>query len=595
MKRDLAAMKTKRYGFAITLLVITALALVAPAAATDWPVTTATDIATTISNAGNGDTIILEPGTYTWHDLTIAEKSLTFRADASSGGDRTNTIIDAQSLGRIFSVTDASSLTIDNLTLQNGKRSGSGNERAGAINSGGSVTVTSSTFSGCSAISSSGNANGGAIYANSVTVTSSTFTGCSAGNGGAIYANSVTVTSSTFSRCSARDYGGAICASFGSSTVTSSTFTGCSASGNGGAIYASLGSVTVTSSTFTGCSASGNGGVIYVSDSSITVISSTFTGCSARDYGGAIFAGSGSITVTSSTFTGCSARYYGGAIYARGGTLHFCRIYDNDPGTVVYNDIGSLDAADNWWGTNRGPAGYTGGSGITSSPWLVLGVTASPSTTTTAQTSMVRANMTYNSEGTDTSARGRIPDDIPVTFSGSGSGTVFPPRGYTSSGISYTESTPTSAGTGYITATADGQSVTVPVTVGVAATTIVIDPVTPSTLYTGLDGQGIYNTTDGGTSWSPAITQPINKHIRALVIRPGDNTKLFAGTYGGGVYRSTDSGVTWTACPDTGLANPNVVSLVTDSSGKLYAGTEAGVFASTDNCATWAEMNGGLP
>jgi len=341
---------------------------------------------------------------------------------------------------------------------------------------------------------------------------------------------------------------------------------------------------------------SNSGGAIYAAGGSrLTVTSSTFTGCSA-DNGGAISTYHGIVTITSSTFTGCSAGN-GGAIFANGGgTLHFCRIYDNGPEPAVYNDIGSLDAADNWWGTNSGPAGYTDGRGITSSPWLVLGVTASPSTTTTAQTSMVRANMTYNSEGTDTSARGRIPDDIPITFSGSGSGTVFPPRGYTSSGISYTEFTPTSAGTGYITATVDGQSVTLPVTVtepGVTATTIVIDPAAPATIYAGLDGSGIYKSTDSSAAWTAATTQPGNTRIRALVIRPGDSTKLFAGTYGGGVYNSTDSGVDWTAC--TPLSNQNVLSLVTDSSGKLYAGTEAGVFSSTDNCATWAEMNGGLP
>ena len=51
----------------------------------------------------------------------------------------------------------------------------------------------------------------------------------------------------------------------------------------------------------------------------------------------------------------------------------------------------------------------------------------------------------------------------------------------------------------------------------------------------------------------------------------------------------------WTACGNTDLTNLNVVSLTVDANGKLYAGTEAGVFVSSDNCATWAAMNNGLP
>jgi photosystem II stability/assembly factor-like uncharacterized protein len=125
--------------------------------------------------------------------------------------------------------------------------------------------------------------------------------------------------------------------------------------------------------------------------------------------------------------------------------------------------------------------------------------------------------------------------------------------------------------------------------------TIAIDPATPATLYAGLDGGGIYNSSDGGGNWSPATTQPANLRVKALVIKPGDGTKLFASTYGGGVFKSSDGGDNWSACTNTNLTNLNVVSLTIDSSGKLYAGTEAGVFVSADGCGTWTAINGGLP
>ncbi|HET6419776.1 MAG TPA: Ig-like domain repeat protein [Geobacteraceae bacterium] len=127
--------------------------------------------------------------------------------------------------------------------------------------------------------------------------------------------------------------------------------------------------------------------------------------------------------------------------------------------------------------------------------------------------------------------------------------------------------------------------------------TIVIDPTTSSTLYAGLDGAGVWKSTNSGGAWSKASTQPTNLRVKVLVISKTDNTKLFAATYGGGVFKSSNSGVDWTACADSGLIGTalNMLSLTIDASGKLYAGTEAGVFVSCDGCGTWTGMDSGLP
>lgn len=129
----------------------------------------------------------------------------------------------------------------------------------------------------------------------------------------------------------------------------------------------------------------------------------------------------------------------------------------------------------------------------------------------------------------------------------------------------------------------------------IAASSVVIDAANPGTLYAGLDGAGIFKSTDNGATWNPAATQPANKRIKVVVITKTDSTKLFAAAYGGGVFKSTDSGANWSACANTNLTNLNLVSLTIDAGGKLYAGTEAGVFVSTDGCATWTAMNNGLP
>lgn len=125
---------------------------------------------------------------------------------------------------------------------------------------------------------------------------------------------------------------------------------------------------------------------------------------------------------------------------------------------------------------------------------------------------------------------------------------------------------------------------------------ILADADAPATVFAGLEGAGIFRSTDSGSSWSSASLLPATTQITALVQHTGTgSTALFAGTIGGGVYTSTDNGVSWTACANNGLSNTNVHSLVANSSGALFAGTEDGVFISTNACEDWSAMNAGLP
>src|SRR5512145_2024122 len=102
----------------LVLLLILTLALPVSAAVTTIDNSSATALATAVSGAGNNDVIILQPGTYFEHDITFSGKSLTIQANTASGHGPSDTLIDAQLSGRVFNVTDASSLTIDNLTLR---------------------------------------------------------------------------------------------------------------------------------------------------------------------------------------------------------------------------------------------------------------------------------------------------------------------------------------------------------------------------------------------------------------------------------------------------------------------------------------------
>ncbi len=75
---------------------------------------------------------------------------------------------------------------------------------------------------------------------------------------------------------------------------------------------------------------------------------------------------------------------------------------------------------------------------------------------------------------------------------------------------------------------------------------------------------------------------PYNNFILAF---ESIGTKLFTGSYGGGVYLSSDNGVNWIAVTP-GLTNWYVSSL-TVSGNKLFAGTDDGVFLTTNNGTLW--------
>ncbi|GAB4090825.1 WD40/YVTN/BNR-like repeat-containing protein [Hydrogenophaga soli] len=125
-------------------------------------------------------------------------------------------------------------------------------------------------------------------------------------------------------------------------------------------------------------------------------------------------------------------------------------------------------------------------------------------------------------------------------------------------------------------------------------TVLAVDPTTPTLLYAGVSGTGVFRSTDGGGTWSAATTQPAGTELRAFALKPGTSSTLFAASRGAGAFKSTDSGATWAACGGQ-PANLNLRSLAMDTTGKLYAGSEAGVFVSSNDCASWAALNTGLP
>ena len=148
----------------------------------------------------------------------------------------------------------------------------------------------------------------------------------------------------------------------------------------------------------------------------------------------------------------------------------FNRIVGNGAGLTSAGP-GLVSAENNWWGCNAGPGGAgcsTVSGNVDFDPWLVLSVSAAPSSIGTGGMSTVTAALTRNSAGIDTSASGHIPDGIPVGFGGGAPfGSVSPTSGVTVAASAATVFTAgIFPGVASVLSTVDGQTVAVPITIG---------------------------------------------------------------------------------------------------------------------------------
>jgi len=92
---------------------------------------------------------------------------------------------------------------------------------------------------------------------------------------------------------------------------------------------------------------------------------------------------------------------------------------------------------------------------------------------------------------------------------------------------------------------------------------------------------GVYVSNDGGTTWDgPNVTgfNSGNPYVNSIEIDPEDPNIVFASDLYSGVYKSTDGGQSWSPFPDssmTGLDNKSVIDIGL-SKEVLYAGTQGG-------------------
>ena len=125
--------------------------------------------------------------------------------------------------------------------------------------------------------------------------------------------------------------------------------------------------------------------------------------------------------------------------------------------------------------------------------------------------------------------------------------------------------------------------------------------VSGTNLFAGTMGNGIFLSTDNGTSWiqidSGLSTNTGNDYVYvyALAIYPNGagGTNLFAAQGIHGLFLSTNNGTSWTSA-DSGLTSIDIFSFAVNGT-NLFVGTSgSGVSLSTNNGASWTSDSTGL-
>ena len=152
----------------------------------------------------------------------------------------------------------------------------------------------------------------------------------------------------------------------------------------------------------------------------------------------------------------------GGAIATTGDAyISFSRIIGNSAinGSAIYNSGDLMDASLNWWGTNMDPSNDVYGN-VTVTPWLILKMTANPAIIQNGA-SEITAILLYDSDGVyHDPANGKLPDGIPVTFTGS-NGKYNPTTGILIDGQAKSFFTANAVGKTKLSTTVDNQTLSI--------------------------------------------------------------------------------------------------------------------------------------
>ncbi len=143
-------------------------------------------------------------------------------------------------------------------------------------------------------------------------------------------------------------------------------------------------------------------------------------------------------------------------------TIEYNRIVGNAEGVDDRSSPGAVISENNWWGCNAGPnqTGCDSSVGFEDSdPWLILRISANPTTLPPFGMSAISSDLVMNSDAVNTSGGGTIPENTPATF-GATLGTVNPINDATYAGqLATTFTAGGTSGTANVSCTVDNQTV----------------------------------------------------------------------------------------------------------------------------------------
>ena len=142
-----------------------------------------------------------------------------------------------------------------------------------------------------------------------------------------------------------------------------------------------------------------------------------------------------------------------------------------------------------------------------------------------------------------------------------------------------------------------------PGNIGARANTIAVNPKDPNHILIGYSEGGIFMTRDGGTNWQPVFDKQLRLSIGDIVFDPNNSSIVYAGTgdpnisgypfIGNGIYKSTDGGTSWSYI---GLDETRVISQIRVSSqdaNVIYVGAMGLPFEKNNDRGLYKSTNGG--
>ncbi len=121
--------------------------------------------------------------------------------------------------------------------------------------------------------------------------------------------------------------------------------------------------------------------------------------------------------------------------------------------------------------------------------------------------------------------------------------------------------------------------------------TVVINSFTSigQAFFMGTSYDGVYKSTDNGSTWLPANTGMGPKSVKTLAVT--QSSFLVAGAYTAGFYKSTDNGLNWNKSVN-GFPAGSLVWTMCNSNNGLLAGTGDGLYKTTDSGTWWVKLTG---